>query len=72
LESSANGHRSIISCEIANAGRYDYIIPFGWWHEHALKNIADPSKWVLKAAKCYAHIEDEAVADLFEWNGTVV
>ena len=38
LEIGANGHRSMISCEIANAGRYDLIIPFGWWHdEHPLK-----------------------------------
>jgi len=29
LEIGANGHRSMISCEIANAGRYDLIIPFG-------------------------------------------
>jgi len=32
LEIGANGHRSMISCEIANAGRYDLIIAFGWWH----------------------------------------
>jgi len=30
LEIGANGHRSMISCEIANTGRYDLIIPFGW------------------------------------------
>ena len=29
LEIGANGHRSMISGEIANAGRYDLIIPFG-------------------------------------------
>jgi len=29
LEIGANGHRSRISCEIPNAGRYDLIIPFG-------------------------------------------
>jgi len=28
LEIGANGPRSMISCEIANAGRYDLIIPF--------------------------------------------
>jgi len=45
LEIGANGHRSMISCELANAGRSDLIIPFGWWHdEHPLRNIADPSK----------------------------
>ena len=43
LEIRANGHRSMISCEIANGGSYDLILPFGWWHdEHPLKNIADP------------------------------
>jgi len=45
LEIGANGHRNMISCEIANAGRYDLIIPFGWWpSEHPLKNVANPSK----------------------------
>jgi len=29
LEIGVNCHRSMISCEIANAGRYDLIIPFG-------------------------------------------
>jgi len=67
LEIGVNGHRSMISCEIANAGRYDLLIPFGWWHnEHPLKNLADPHKWAFKEAKCHAHIEDEAVADMFE------
>jgi len=33
LEIGANGHWSMISCEIANAGRYDFIIPFGWWND---------------------------------------
>ena len=72
LEIGANGHRSMISGEIANAGRYDLIIPFGWWYdEHPLKNIADPRKGALEEAKCHAHIEDEAVADMFEWDETV-
>jgi len=72
LEIGANGHRSMISCEIANAGRYYLIIPFGWWHdEHPLKNIADPGKWAFEESKCHAHIEDEAVADMFESDETV-
>jgi len=72
LEIGANGHRCIISCEIANAGRYDLIIPFGWWHdEHPLKNITAPCNWAFEEAKCHAHIEDEAVADMFEWDETV-
>jgi len=67
LEIGANGHRSMISCEIENAGKSDLIIPFGWWHdEHPLKNIADPSKWVFEEAKCQAHTENKAVGDLFE------
>jgi len=72
LDIGLKGHRSLISCEIANAGPYDLIIPFGWWHdEHPLKNIADSSKWVFEQTKCHAHIEDEAMADLFEWDETV-
>jgi len=72
LEIGANGHRSMISCEMAKAGRYDLIIPFWWWHnEHPLKNLADPRKWAFEEAKCHAHIEDEAVADMFEWDETV-
>jgi len=72
LEIGTNGHRSMISCEIADAGRYDLVIPLRWWHdEHPLKNIADPSKWDFEEAKCHANIEDEAVADLFEWDETV-
>jgi len=72
LEIGANGHRSIIACEIANAGKYDLIIPFGWWHdEHPLKNIVDPPKWAFEEAKCHAHREDEVVADMFEWDETV-
>jgi len=72
LEIGANGHRSMISCQIANAGRYALIIPFGWWHdEHSLKNIADPLRWAFEETKYHAHIEDEAVADMFEWDETV-
>ena len=41
LEIGKNGHTMMVSCEIANAGKYDMIIPFGWWHEeHPIKNIA--------------------------------
>jgi len=62
----------MISCEIANPGRYDLIIPFGWWYnEQPLKNITDPSKSAFKETRCHAHIEDEAVADMFEWDETV-
>jgi len=72
IEIGANSHRSMISCEIVNAGRYDLIIPFGWWHDaHPLKNIADPRTWAFEEAKCHAHIEDKGVADMFEWDETV-
>jgi len=68
LEIGANGHRNMISCTIENAGRYDLIIAFRWWHdEHHLKNNADPSKWAFEETKCDAHVEDEALADLLEW-----
>jgi len=30
LEIGGNGHRSMISCEVANTERYDLIIPFVW------------------------------------------
>ena len=72
LEIGAKGHRTMISCEITTTGRYDSIIPLGWWHdEHPLKNIADPRKWVFEEAKCHTHIQDEAVADMFQWDDTV-
>ena len=46
LEIGWNGHRSRLLCEIAAAGKYDLIIPFGWWHnEHPLSNIGDRKKW---------------------------
>ena len=43
----ANGHRSPISAEIAPTGRFDHIIPFGWWyHEHHLSCLHDPKNGV--------------------------
>ena len=43
------------------------IIPFGWWHkEHLLLNIEDPKRWTFDEKKCHDHIEDKAVADMFE------
>ena len=45
LDIGTNGQRSLISCKIANAGKYDLIIPFGWWYtEHPLLNIEDRKK----------------------------
>ena len=72
LEIGKNGHRTMVSCEIANAGKYDMIIPFGWWHEeHPIKNIAEPGKWSFEDQKCLSHIEDEGIADMFEWDENV-
>ena len=45
LEIGKNGHTTMVSCENANAGKYDRIIPFGWWQEeHWIKIIAKPEK----------------------------
>jgi len=67
-----NGHRSTVSAEIAAAGQYDLVIPFGWWYkEHPLSNLENPEKWEFKHDDCHAHVEDEAVADLYEYNETV-
>ena len=72
LEIGRNGHRSHISCEIVSAGKYDLIIPFGWWHnEHPLSHIEDPKKWEFTDTKCQSHVEDEGIGDMFEWDETV-
>ena len=48
------------------------VIPFGWWYkEHPLSNIEDPKKWEFKHDDCHAHAEDEAVADIYEYDKTV-
>jgi len=45
----ANRHWSPISAEIAPTGRFDLIIPFGWWyHEHHLSYLDEPKKWSLE------------------------
>ena len=67
-----NGHRSQISAEIANAGHYDLVIPFGWWKkEHPISNIEDSRKWEFNSEACHGHVEYEAVADFFEYDETV-
>jgi len=72
LEIGANGHRSLISCEIAIAGKYELIIPFRWWHdEHPLDNIGNLKKLVFEDTKCEADGEDEAVANRFKKDKTV-
>ena len=72
LEIGTNGHTSMVPCEIADAGKYDMIIPFGWWHqEHLIKNIETPSQWRFEHANCMSHVEDEGIADMSEWQETV-
>jgi len=54
-----NGHRSPISAEIAPTGRFDLIIPFGWWyHEHHLSHLHDPKKWSFGQVTCRDHVEN--------------
>jgi len=67
-----NGHRSLISTETAPTGRFDLIIPFGWWyHEHHLSHLDNPQKWGFEQMTCRDHVEDEAINDLFEYDETV-
>ena len=62
----------MVSCEIADAGKYDMIIPFRWLHqEHPIKNIETPSQWRFEHENCMNHVEDEGIADMFEWDETV-
>jgi len=72
LEIGTNGHTTMVSCEIADAGKYNMIIQFGWWHyEHPIKNIETPEKWCFEHAKWVEHVEDEGIADMFEWDSRV-
>ena len=48
------------------------IIPFGWWHpEHTIKNIETPSQWRFEHANCMNHVQDEGIANMFDWDETV-
>ena len=61
LEIGQNHHLSLVSCEIAPAGKYSMIIPFGWWHqEHPISNIADSKSWNFTYDKCGSHLLAEA------------
>jgi len=72
VEISTNGHTTTVSCDIADSGKYEMIIPFGWWHhEHPIKNIETPQKWCFEHTKCVEHVQDEGIADRFEWDETV-
>ena len=62
----------MVPCTIVDAGKYDIIIPFGWWHqEHPIKHIETPSQWRFEHGNCMNDVEDEGIADLFEWDHTV-
>jgi len=69
LEIGTTGHTTLVTWEIADAGQYEIIIPFGWWHhEHPTKNIETPEKWCFEHTKCVEHVQDEGMADMFEWD----
>jgi len=71
-EIGKNGHRMHISCEVATAGKYDLIIPFGWWYkEHPIANIDEPQSWTFTERCCLGHVEDEGIGGMFEWDETV-
>ena len=62
----------MISCEIADTGKYRMIIPLGWWRqEHPIKDIETPLLWRLEHANCMNHVEDQGIADIFEWDETI-
>jgi len=72
LEMGPNGHTTMVSCEIADPGKHDMIIPFGWWHnEHPMKSIETPEKWCFENSKCVGHVQDDGIADMCEWDETV-
>jgi len=67
LEIALNGHSTMVSCEMADAGKYDKIIPFWWWHhEHPIKNSETPQKWCFDHTNCVDHVQDRGIADMFE------
>jgi len=73
LEIRTNKHLSLVSCEIALAGKYGMIIPFGWWHqEHPIKNIAHTDTWCLDDTDCQPHLlpEDEGIS--VQWDEDVL
>ena len=72
LEIGTNGHTTMVSCEIPDPGKYHMITTFGWWHhEHPIKNIETPEQWSFEKSKCVEHVQDEGIADMFEWDETV-
>ena len=57
----------MIFCEMVDAGKYDMIITFGWWHqEHPIENIETPFQWRFEHANCMDHVQDEGIMGMFE------
>src|SRR5437588_4617502 len=56
LEIGLNSHRSEISCEVADAGKYDLIIPARWCKEHPLSEWKTPEKWQFCDQLCDGHV----------------
>jgi len=72
LEIGTKGDTTMVSFEIADAGKHDIMIPFGWWpHEHPIKDIETPQKWSSEHTKCIELVQDEGITDMFEWDETV-
>jgi len=62
----------MVSCEIPDAGKYDMIILFGWWHhKHVINNNETPQNYCFKQTKCVEHVPDEGFAAIFEWDDTL-
>jgi len=54
------------------AGHRDLVILFRWWYkEHPLSNLEHLGKWEFKQDGCHADVEDEGVADAYEYDETV-
>jgi len=48
------------------------IIPFGsWHHEHTIKNIETPEKCCFDHRKFFKDVQDEGIADMWEWDKTL-
>jgi len=72
LEMSTNAHTTIFPGQIADPGKYDMIILFGWWHhKHPINNIETREKCCFKHTKCVEHVKEEGITDMFEWDDTV-
>ena len=70
LEKSS--HHTHICCEVATAGKYELIIPLGWWQkEHPIANIEKSQNWTFTEQCCLGHVEDEGVGGMFELDETV-